>query len=583
MARTRTLPNKTEPTSAMPKVWRKLSSLLEAGWSSGRAVRLAVIVLALAPIASAGFYSYKSTELQSTLITLARRESFSILVATVLNEKLDRAIDLGVSLATRVRFRQLVEAGQWNDAIKIMERIPTEFPHIDRLLLADVKGVQLADTPMSPGTRGRNSVERDWYQGVMRTGKPYVSEIYKRVAIPRINVVAVAVPIRNEQNALLGILVMQIKLDAISGWFKDMPVDRNWLLYVVDQNGQAAFDPQYAVRGAASLSAVPAVRRTLDGHRGVEIEPANGEHEERISAYTPVERYGWGVILEEPTRTAFASRDAQLRRFSIIFGVMLVMSGIAAYLIMRVRDDARHKVELEQEVAERTEALKNANKELESFSYSVSHDLRAPLRSIDGFSRILLDDCADKLDPENAGHLRRIRTATQRMGNLIDDLLTLSKVTRSEMTRSNVDVSALAQMVVDDLRTMYPERNVAVEIQPGITAVADPALLRVAFENLISNSWKFTGKTADARVEFGAREEVQPRRRVYFIRDNGAGFDDRYMNKLFGAFQRLHSADEFPGTGIGLATVQRVVGRHGGQVWAESKVDKGATFYFTLA
>jgi signal transduction histidine kinase len=583
VTRARSLPEKSDTPSSAPDFRQRISNLIETAWNSGGLVRFAVIVLALAPIASAGFYSYKSTETQFTTTVMARRESFSILVATVLAEKLDRAIDLGVSLATRVRFRQLIEAGQWTEAVKIMEKIPAEFPHIDRLYLADPRGVVMADTPSSPGVRGSDRSTLDWYRGVVRTGKPYVSEIYKRLATPRINVVSVAVPIHNQQKRLMGILVLQIGLEAFSTWFKDMPIDSNWQLYVVDQNGKAAFHPQYASRPRdVNTAAVPEVQRERPNSRSVDIEPATGEHEERVSAYTPVERYGWSVILDEPTRTAFASRDTQLRRFSIIFGLMLLMSGVAAYLIMRVREDARHKTELEQKVAERTDALKNANKELESFSYSVSHDLRAPLRSIDGFSRILMEDCADKLSADGTAHLQRIRAAAQRMSVLIDDLLKLSRVTRSEMTRAQVDLSAIAKTIVDDIRRIDPDRQVTVDIQSGLEVIGDASLLRVVLENLLSNAWKFTGKTNNARIELGSFIDTRENRRVYFVRDNGAGFDDRYTDKLFGAFQRLHGADEFPGTGVGLATVQRIVRRHGGKVWAESKVGEGAAFYFML-
>jgi PAS domain S-box-containing protein len=242
---------------------------------------------------------------------------------------------------------------------------------------------------------------------------------------------------------------------------------------------------------------------------------------------------------------------------------------------------------LEGRVAERTEELKRnrdelaaANKELESFAYSVSHDLRAPLRSIDGFSRILLEDYATKLDEDGRDSLNRIRAATQRMAQLIDDLLNLSRVTRAEMQRERVDLSALAREVAAALRQQEPHRTVEFLAAGGVVVEGDPHLLRVALENLLGNAWKFTGRREGARIEFGTVE--QDGQISYFVRDNGAGFDAAYVGKLFGAFQRLHSSTEFPGTGIGLATVQRIVHRHGGRVWADGAVDKGATFYFNL-
>ncbi|UCG83110.1 MAG: PAS domain S-box protein, partial [Dehalococcoidia bacterium] len=236
--------------------------------------------------------------------------------------------------------------------------------------------------------------------------------------------------------------------------------------------------------------------------------------------------------------------------------------------------------ELEQRVIERTTQLQAVNKELEAFAYSVSHDLRAPLRSIDGFSQVLIEDYVDKLDEEGNDYLQRVRAASQRMGELIDDLLNLSRVTRGEMCHEDVDLSAMAQAICSDLQCRQPKRKVKFVIKPELADRGDMRLLRAAFENLLGNAWKFTGKKKSARIEFGQIENDG--QHVYFVRDNGVGFDMNYADKLFGAFQRLHSPSEFEGTGIGLATVQRIIHRHGGNIWAESELDKGTTFYFTL-
>ncbi|HEX9373967.1 MAG TPA: PAS domain S-box protein [Roseiflexaceae bacterium] len=236
--------------------------------------------------------------------------------------------------------------------------------------------------------------------------------------------------------------------------------------------------------------------------------------------------------------------------------------------------------ELEQRVAERTARLEAANHELEAFSYSVSHDLRAPLRSIDGFSQALLEDYADKLDDTGKDYLRRVRGACQRMGQLIDDMLGLSRLTRSDMCRKQVDLSALARQIAAALQNAQPERQVEFVIAPGLIAECDPRLLRIALENLLDNAWKFTSKHPHARIEFGAMQRDGAN--VYFVRDDGAGFDMAFADKLFGVFQRLHKTTDFDGTGIGLVTVKRIVERHGGRVWAEGAVEQGATFYFTL-
>ena len=224
--------------------------------------------------------------------------------------------------------------------------------------------------------------------------------------------------------------------------------------------------------------------------------------------------------------------------------------------------------------------LEAANKELEAFSYSVSHDLRAPLRSIDGFSQALLEDYHDRVDDTGRDFLQRVRAASQRMATLIDDLLSLSRVTRGELQVREVDLSALAAALAAELQKGDPERNVTFAIAPDLVARADAGLIRIVLQNLLANAWKFTGQRSPAHVEVGVT--AQNGRRAFFVRDDGAGFDMAYAAKLFGAFQRLHASDEFPGSGIGLATVQRIIHRHGGQVWAEGTPGRGATFYFTL-
>ncbi|MCX6020314.1 MAG: ATP-binding protein [Chloroflexi bacterium] len=236
--------------------------------------------------------------------------------------------------------------------------------------------------------------------------------------------------------------------------------------------------------------------------------------------------------------------------------------------------------ELEQRVAERTAELAASNAELEAFAYSISHDLRAPLRSMGGFSQVLLERHQGNLDAQGRAYLERISAASQRMGEMIEGVLRLSRVTRATLRRERVDFSALARLVVGELQQIQPERQADVIIRDGLVTHGDPNLLRLILQNLIGNAWKFTGKMPQAKIEFGERE--QDGATAYFVQDNGAGFDMAYAEKLFGPFQRLHSVREFEGNGIGLATVQRIVQRYGGHVWAESKVEQGATFYFTL-
>lgn len=308
---------------------------------------------------------------------------------------------------------------------------------------------------------------------------------------------------------------------------------------------------------------------------------AAGERPGRIALRTgqPVRKFTMRV-----TRPDNEPRWIQMDAVPIV-GPDGVSIAVTSFIDVTERKRAEEEVrqlnaDLEDRVAERTSELSAANRELEAFSYSVSHDLRAPLRSIDGFSQALLEDYGDELDATAKEYLGRVRAGSQRMAQLIDDLITLSSVTRQEMRWERVDLTELAHAVASVLSEREPEREVTLRIAPGLRAHGDPGLLRVALENLLDNAWKFTRNHPEATIEMGiARVKGK---QVYFIRDDGAGFDMAYADKLFGPFQRLHSVQEFEGTGIGLATVERVIRRHGGALWGEGQLERGATFYFTL-
>jgi PAS domain S-box-containing protein len=246
----------------------------------------------------------------------------------------------------------------------------------------------------------------------------------------------------------------------------------------------------------------------------------------------------------------------------------------------KIMRDLSERRRAELELCAAKDATEAANRELEAFSYSVAHDLRAPLRGMNGFANILLEDYGDKLNDEGRDALAEIQRNAVRMGALIDAILSLARVARTELVMADTDVTGLARSIAGQLAKASPDRDVEVVVQPGLSADADPSLARTLLQNLLENAWKFTGKTRSARIEVGADEHEGGR--AFFVRDNGAGFDEAYAGKLFGPFQRLHTLAEFPGTGIGLATVQRIVHRHGGRVWAEGKVGAGATVHFTL-
>jgi PAS domain S-box-containing protein len=296
------------------------------------------------------------------------------------------------------------------------------------------------------------------------------------------------------------------------------------------------------------------------------------------------ERYGKVALTGEPAH--FEAQFGPLGRWFEVNAYQTEPGRFAAVFFdtterKRAQEElSRLNADLEKRVAERTSQLASVIKELEAFSYSVSHDLRAPLRSIDGFSQALLEDYGDQIPDEGRNYLDRVRAAAQRMALLIDDLLALSRVTRTPVARKPVDLSILAERILAELRLEQPDRIVSLSVTPNLVVNGDENLLQIALHNLLANAWKFTSKRQSARIEFGMQEGDDGR--VYYVRDNGSGFDMNYVDKLFGAFQRLHSTDDFPGTGIGLATVQRILHKHGGKVWAVGEVDQGATFYFVL-
>lgn len=689
-------------------------------------VRWIALLLVMAVTIATGVYNYRKIDAEFTAAALSRREAVAQLAAATLKEKFGRVEDVAVSLSTRVKFRDLVAQGKWGEAIGILRAVPRDLPHIERLLLFDLEGTLQADVPALPGVLGKNFAHRDWFQGVSREWRPYISPIYTRAPEPQLNVIMVAVPVRSATEQVVGILGLQIPVENLLEWFepieKGIKVGEEGFIYVVDSRGQLAFHSRHKnQRDIVDLSMTPVVEKLRRGEQGVEIGIDPVEREESIVAYAAVAGYGWGVVVQQPTQTtmALAARDDQLRMLLTGYGLILLLGGTTIFLVSRIANiqlqqarneqqvsqlrltnivalaadaiisvdeeqrilifnqgaerifgytaaemlgqpldkllpahlaeahrghirqfatepqAARHmdrrpeifgrrkdgseffaeasisrvkedgkliftvslrdisarkqaeeeirqlNLNLERRVLERTAELAAANKELEAFSYSVSHDLRAPLRSIDGFSQALLEDYAERLDDQARDYLNRVRAATQHMGHLIDDMLTLSRVTRAEIHRESIDLSALAADVLAELQKNEPERRVAYHIEPGLTAEGDARLLRVLLVNLLGNAWKFTGKTANAKIEFGAMRNSDGVT-DFFVRDNGTGFDMTYAGKLFGAFQRLHLATEFPGTGVGLATVQRIVHRHGGQVCGESVPGQGATFYFTL-
>jgi signal transduction histidine kinase len=563
-----------------------IAILLARGGRRNGLIALALYSIFLLPVIVLATLGYLRSHRDLTEFTLSRRQAIAYLAAATIKEKLDRLSDIGVSLATRVRFRQMVGEGRWEEAVEILRAVPHDFPFIERIFLTDPAGTLRADTPELPGVRGKTFAFRDWYAGVRSKWEPYVSEVYKRTAEPRLNVVALAVPIRTESQDVAGILVLQVRLNVLLDWIRTIEVGPKGFLYIVDRKGQVIAHPKRPLeKEILNFSHVPSVQKALRGERGVEVLSDPGENEEQLSAYGPVPVHGWGVVAAQPTDAAFAERDAQLRRVFFAYALVALFSAALAYGILRTLIQRKRAEEairkLNEELSVRAGELMTANKELEAFSYSVSHDLRAPLRAMDGFSRILMEKHGTGLSPEAQHYLARVRDNAKQMGLLIDDLLAFSRLSRQPVRTQEIHPADIVGEVLNNHRHSEPSQPpVEISVSDLPACRADPSLLKQVYGNLLSNALKFTRHRQAPKIEVGCQNSDGET--IYFVRDNGVGFDMRYADKLFGVFQRLHRAEEYEGTGVGLAIVQRVIQRHGGRVWAEAEVDRGATFYFTL-
>ncbi|HWX53493.1 MAG TPA: ATP-binding protein [Verrucomicrobiae bacterium] len=483
-------------------------------------------------------------------------------------------------------------APQWrrgnNDALATMlARTHKLRPGFTALGLYDRSGKLRAVSPANAALLGPDYHFADLSSALSAGRADYVSPAYHAAAGIGY-AVAIAVPVNDENGNPLGLMVGEQTLATITHDVYEYATPENSaLFFVVDQQGKI-----FGAQGPA-IVAVPGNHSIVERLRKAEPKDT-GERlslgsQEVVASYTPIPSAGWGILISVPTTVIEQSLWKSERTLGLLLLIMLFLAvgggGAVAAAFQRNRNrEERYQDQLR--MSENTLRLQNAqlamaNRELESFSYSVSHDLRAPLRAIDGFSGAILEDCPGQLDPVGLAHLQRVRAATTRMDHLIDGMLALARTARSAIVPEKVSLSRLAEEIVDRLQRAEPDRQVTVEIEPNLIVEGDRVLLQVMLENLLGNAWKFTSRRAGARIEFGSKAGNAPP--VYFVRDNGAGFDMKYADRLFGAFQRLHDAREYPGTGIGLATVQRIIHRHGGQIWTESDLGRGATFYFSFA
>jgi signal transduction histidine kinase/DNA-binding response OmpR family regulator len=553
---------------------------------------LLIFFILLSPVLIIAAMSYLRAERDLTDSAFSRRQTIAYLAASVVREKLDRITDIGISLATRVRFRQLVAAKKWDEANEVLAEVPKNFPFIDTVFVSDPEGTLMANTPHLPDTVGTNMAHLDWYKGVSREWKPYVSEVYRGLAKPHYNIIAVTVPIREQNDGtVVGILGLRIRIDTILEWTNNIQVGPAGFVYVVDRKGRVVAHPRFPSQGdIVDFSAVLVAAKALRGERGVEVHTNPVEREERLSAFEPVPSYGWGVVATQPTTTAFALKRSTLNGILFIHGLIILLSGTLAYLILRnLAERKKAEEELQDKNAElekQSRRIEEANRLKSEFLANMSHELRTPLNAITGFSELMFDGKVGPVSPQQKECLDDILSSGKHLLGLINDVLDLAKIEsgKMEFCPEPVRVEKLIGEARDILRAIAASKRIElrVEIEPGIgQVVTDPAKLKQVLYNYLSNALKFTPE--NGKVSLRAKPEGSDAFRVE-VEDNGIGIRQEDIEKLFVEFQQLDSsmAKRSQGTGLGLALCKRIVEAQGGSVGVQSIPGKGSTFYAVL-
>ncbi|MDP3985207.1 MAG: ATP-binding protein, partial [bacterium] len=648
-------------------------------------------LILLAPTVLISFLGYQDAKRSCTATIINTRESTTFLTATILEERFDRLKDVSVSLATRQRFRQLVADGKWEDAIDILVDIPTYFPYIERVFIADTRGILKADVPEITAVREQDFSDRDWYRGVTERWEPYISEVYKRAAEPQLNVIAVASPIRFEEK-VVGILVLQLRVDTFLEWAKGVDAGKEGFVYIVDNHGHLAFHPRVLVNEEIiDYSTVPVVQDLLKQGNGFETVWDPLEKEEQLAVYYAVPRYGWGVVITQPLQYVFAECYSNLRNLGIIYSAIVTVEAVLLLLLFLyyergrktqvkerallssigdgvIATDAHGRIILmntaaEQilgwkeeewlgksvfnkifiidqngkEISEEHRPLRQAFVEKKmikgvymyerkdgtrhpaaitvapvildgqlvglvdvfrdvsqqraidraktEFVSLASHQLRTPLSTSKWYSEMLLSGEMGKFTKKQLQYLEEIRIANVRMVELVNALLNVSRIELGAFAvePEPVLLSDIANSVLDELASEIKKKKLHVGkvIPKNLPMIsADPKLLRIVVENLLTNAIKYTPADGRVTIEMRKREKDLLMR----VSDTGFGIPDYQQSKIFSKLFRADNAREIDpaGSGLGLYIVKSIVETAGGSVWFKSEEGRGTDFYFTL-
>lgn len=491
---------------------------------------------------------------------------------------MEKAEDVALSLADRVRFRKLIREGNWEQAIEILQNVPKIWSWVERVFLVDPSGVLRADTPALPGVRGKNFAFRDWYKQVSSGWRPYISNVYTRTAEPRHNVVAVAVPIRADGGEVLGILVLQVPLNTLMRLNPALESDDEGLIYVTDAKGRLAAHPDFDLdKQLVDFSTVPSVEHSLRGERGVLVSYNPVTKANVLVAYEPLSPYGWAVVFQEDPESAFGPRTATVTAGLTLSGVILVSALALAHGLVLLTEKV-HKKEKQLVLAQAE------SEQMEMFAFAATHDLQEPLHKVITLCDLLKHQTAEKRRDNQPEILQRVQESAHRLRAMMVQLRELARISSGGNEFEAVDLNHTVQAVLADLQPRVLQTQARIDRDDLPTVAADRSQMQQLFLHLIDNALKFHQPDEPPDIKITCRPIKADGKRYWRItvQDRGVGFDEKHRDRLFKPFQRLHTRQVYPGNGIGLAICSRIATRHGGSISVQSPPGEGCTVILTI-